>query len=154
MEHILIIEDEAVIRKALAKLLKRAGYKVSEAGSVAESEKQYSLDTFHLIIADLRLPGGLGTEVIEKCAGTPVLIMTSYASIGSAVDAMKAGAADYISKPFNHDEILVVIDRLIRQNLLFRQNQALRRDIQREYPTGGIIGSSPAYSRYSPLSIR
>jgi len=143
MEHILIIEDEAVIRKALAKLLKRAGYKVSEAGSVAESEKQYSLDTFHLIIADLRLPGGLGTEVIEKCAGTPVLIMTSYASIGSAVDAMKAGAADYISKPFNHDEILVVIDRLIRQNLLFRQNQALRRDIQREYPTGGIIGSSP-----------
>ncbi len=57
---------------------------------------------------------------------------------------MKAGAADYISKPFNHDEILVVIDRLIRQNLLFRQNQALRRDIQREYPASGMVGSSQA----------
>jgi len=144
MEHILIIEDEAVIRKALAKLLKRSGYSVSEAGSVLESEQQFSLDSFDLIIADLRLPGGLGTEVIEKCAGTPVLIMTSYASISSAVDAMKAGAADYISKPFNHDEILVVIDRLIRQNLLFRQNQALRRDIQREYPASGMVGSSQA----------
>ena len=154
MEHILIIEDEAVIRKALAKLLKRAGYKVSEAGSVAESEKQYSLDTFHLIIADLRLPGGLGTEVIEKCAGTPVLIMTSYASIGSAVDAMKAGAADYISKPFNHDEILVVIDRLIRQNLLFRQTR--RCDVIFSASTRPAASSvhPTAYSRYSPSSIR
>ena len=143
MERILIIEDEAVIRKALSKLLKRAGYEVAEASSVAESEKQHSLDSFHLIIADLRLPGGLGTEVIDRCGGTPVLIMTSYASISSAVDSMKAGAADYIAKPFNHDEILVVTDRLIRQNLLFRQNRALRKDLEREYPVSGMIGNSP-----------
>ena len=77
MERILIIEDEVVIRRALAKLLKREGYDISEASSVSESEALFSLDAFGLIIADLRLPGGLGTEVIEKCAGTPVLIMTS-----------------------------------------------------------------------------
>jgi len=144
MERILIIEDEAVIRQALAKLLKRHGYDVSQAASVAESESLFSLDTFHLVIADLRLPGGLGTEVIEKCHPTPVLIMTSYASISSAVDAMKAGAADYVAKPFNHDEILVVIDRLIRQDLLFRQNAALRKDLQRAYPVWGMVGQSDA----------
>ena len=144
MERILIIEDEVVIRRALAKLLKREGYDISEASSVSESEALFSLDAFGLIIADLRLPGGLGTEVIEKCAGTPVLIMTSYASINSAVESMKAGAADYIAKPFNHDEMLIVVDRLIRQNLLFRQNQAMRKDIHREYPVWGMVGKSPA----------
>ncbi|MBP81682.1 MAG: response regulator [Acidiferrobacteraceae bacterium] len=144
MDRILIIEDEVVIRRALAKLLKREGYEVAEASSVTESETQFSLDAFSLIIADLRLPGGLGTEVIEKCAGTPVLIMTSYASINSAVESMKAGAADYIAKPFNHDEMLIVTDRLIRQNLLFRQNQALRKDIERAYPVWGMVGQSPA----------
>ncbi len=144
MERILIIEDEVVIRRALAKLLKREGYDISEASSVTQSEELFSLDAFGLIIADLRLPGGLGTKVIEKCAGTPVLIMTSYASINSAVESMKAGAADYIAKPFNHDEMLIVVDRLIRQNLLFRQNQAMRKDIHREYPVWGMVGKSPA----------
>ena len=129
MERILIIEDEIVIRRALSKLLTRKGYEVFEAGSVAEGEENHSLDSFHLIIADLRLPGGLGTDVIGQCGATPVLIMTSYASISSAVDAMKAGAADYIAKPFNHDEILIVADRLIRQNIIFRQNLILKREI-------------------------
>lgn len=144
MKRILIIEDEVVIRRALAKLLKREGYDISEASSVTQSEELFSLDAFGLIIADLRLPGGLGTEVINKCAGTPVLIMTSYASINSAVESMKAGAADYIAKPFNHDEMLIVVDRLIRQQLLFRQNQAMRKDIHREYPVWGMVGKSPA----------
>ena len=144
MDRILIIEDEAVIRQALAKLLTRHGYDVSQAASVAESESLFRVDNFQLVIADLRLPGGLGTEIIEKCHPTPVLIMTSYASISSAVDAMKAGAADYIAKPFNHDEILVVIDKLIRQDLLFRQNAALRKDLQRTYPVWGMVGQSAA----------
>ncbi len=67
MERILIIEDEIVIRRALSKLLKREGYEVFEVGSVAEGEENHNLDSFHLIIADLRLPGGFGTleEVLE-----------------------------------------------------------------------------------------
>lgn len=144
MERILIIEDEIVIRRALSKLLRRKGYEVFEAGSVAEGEKNHSLDSFHLIIADLRLPGGLGTDVIDQCGATPVLIMTSYASISSAVDSMKAGAADYIAKPFNHDEILIVADRLIRQNVIFRQNLILKREINQTYPVAGMVGDSDA----------
>jgi len=144
MERILIIEDEIVIRRALSKLLQRKGYEVFEAGSVAEGEEHHSLDSFHLIIADLRLPGGLGTDVIDQCGATPVLIMTSYASISSAVDSMKAGAADYIAKPFNHDEILIVADRLIRQNVIFRQNLILKREINQTYPVAGMVGDSDA----------
>jgi len=144
MERILIIEDEIVIRRALSKLLQRKGYEVFEAGSVAEGEEHHSLDSFHLIIADLRLPGGLGTDVIDQCGATPVLIMTSYASIRSAVDSMKAGAADYIAKPFNHDEILIVADRLIRQNVIFRQNLILKREINQTYPVAGMVGDSDA----------
>ncbi len=144
MERILIIEDEIVIRRALSKLLRRKGYEVFEAGSVAEGEENHSLDSFHLIIADLRLPGGLGTDVINQCGATPVLIMTSYASISSAVDSMKAGAADYIAKPFNHDEILIVADRLIRQNVIFRQNLILKREINQTYPVAGMVGDSDA----------
>ena len=144
MERVLIIEDEIVIRRALSKLLQRKGYEVFEAGSVAEGEEHHSLDSFHLIIADLRLPGGLGTDVIDQCGATPVLIMTSYASISSAVDSMKAGAADYIAKPFNHDEILIVADRLIRQNVIFRQNLILKREINQTYPVAGMVGDSDA----------
>ncbi|MCH1477464.1 MAG: sigma-54 dependent transcriptional regulator, partial [Arenicellales bacterium] len=139
-----IIEDEIVIRRALSKLLRRKGYEVFEAGSVAEGKENHSLDSFHLIIADLRLPGGLGTDVIDQCGATPVLIMTSYASISSAVDSMKAGAADYIAKPFNHDEILIVADRLIRQNVIFRQNLILKREINQTYPVAGMVGDSDA----------
>ena len=144
MERILVIEDEVVIRRALSKLLQRKGYAVFEAGSVAEGEVNHSLDSFHLIIADLRLPGGLGTEVIGRSGETPVLIMTSYASISSAVDSMKAGAADYIAKPFNHDEILIVTERLIRQNVIFRQNRILKREIKQTYPVSGMVGDSNA----------
>ena len=68
MERILIIEDEAVIRRALSRLLRRQGYGTAEASSITESESLYSLDAFHLTIADLRLPGGLGTEVNKKNA--------------------------------------------------------------------------------------
>ena len=64
------------------------------------------LPTFDLIVSDLRLPGAPGTELIKLGQGTPVLIMTSYASLRSAVDSMKMGAVDYIAKPFDHDEML------------------------------------------------
>ncbi|MDH3673375.1 MAG: response regulator, partial [Gammaproteobacteria bacterium] len=78
MSHILIVEDEAVIRQAVQRLLERNGYDVSGAGSVEEAESKHDLTNFDLIMADLRLPGADGTEVIKRADGVPVLIMTSY----------------------------------------------------------------------------
>ena len=114
MPRILIVEDEAIIRSALKRLLERHDYTVSEAGSV-EDASQLALNEFDLIISDLRLPGEPGTTLISAAAPAPVLIMTSYASMRSAVDALKQGAVDYIAKPFDHTELLETIERILHQ---------------------------------------
>lgn len=103
--QILIVEDEDVIRASLRRLLERQGYEVTDVGSVQEARQQ-SLQHFSMIISDLRLPGEPGTEMIRLAAGVPVLIMTSYASLNSAVSTMKKGAVDYIAKPFDHGEMV------------------------------------------------
>lgn len=116
MSHILIVEDETIIRSALRRLLERNQYEVSEAGSVQEAQERYSIPGFDLIVSDLRLPGAPGTELIKLAEGTPVLIMTSYASLRSAVDSMKMGAVDYIAKPFDHDEMLQTVARILQDH--------------------------------------
>ncbi|AKA22449.1 sigma-54-dependent transcriptional regulator [Pseudomonas chlororaphis] len=122
MPHILIVEDETIIRSALRRLLERNQYQVSEAGSVQEAQERFSIPTFDLIVSDLRLPGAPGTELIKLGQGTPVLIMTSYASLRSAVDSMKMGAVDYIAKPFDHDEMLQAVARILRDRQTAQSN--------------------------------
>ena len=115
MSKILIVEDEVIIRTALRKLLIRNKYDVKEASSVKEAGK-YNLDSFDLIISDLRLPGAPGTDLIQAAGDVPVLIMTSYASLRSAVDSMRMGAVDYIAKPFDHDEMLAAVKRVLSKS--------------------------------------
>ena len=112
MPRILIVEDEEIIRSAVRKMLTHAGYDVTDAGSVEEAE-EHDLGSFDLIISDLRLPGAPGTEMIRRAPATPVLIMTSYASLRSAVDSMKLGAVEYIAKPFDHDEMLASVAAIL-----------------------------------------
>ena len=113
MKKILVVEDETVIRTALRRLLERNDYHISEAGSVQEAETQHSLGDFDLVISDLRLPGAPGTDLIKKAGDVPVLIMTSYASLRSAVDSMRMGAVDYIAKPFDHGDMVNAVERII-----------------------------------------
>ncbi|MFG1496773.1 sigma-54 dependent transcriptional regulator [Saccharospirillum sp. HFRX-1] len=114
MSDILVVEDESIIRSALKRLLERHQYRVTEAESVTEAS-QHDLNRFNLIITDLRLPGAPGTDLIEMAKSVPVLIMTSYASMRSAVDAMKMGAVDYIAKPFDHEEMVRTVSRIINE---------------------------------------
>ncbi len=144
MNQILIIEDEEVIRGALQRLLRRRGYQASSAGSVEEAEQAWDLSGFDLIIADVRLPGVPGTDAIRRAAGVPVLIMTSYASVRSAVDAMKLGAVDYIAKPFDHDELVLQIQRIFKQRSRERRAQALKSDVDRSWPVTGMVGRCAA----------
>ncbi|MGB0467377.1 MAG: sigma-54-dependent transcriptional regulator [Pontibacterium sp.] len=116
MSQILIVEDETIIRSALRKLLEKNNFSVNDAESVDEASRKYDLNTFDLIISDLRLPGAPGTDLINRAGAVPVLIMTSYASMRSAVDAMKLGAVDYIAKPFDHDEMLSTIGNILSQH--------------------------------------
>lgn len=151
MPHILIVEDETIIRSALRRLLERNQYQVSEAGSVQEAQERYSISTFDLVVSDLRLPGAPGTELIKLAEGTPVLIMTSYASLRSAVDSMKMGAVDYIAKPFDHDEMLQAVARILRDHQQSRQSPTTPPPSKTANKAGaaaegdiGIIGSCAA----------
>jgi DNA-binding NtrC family response regulator len=142
MNKILIVEDEAIIRTALRKLLVRSRYDVSEAGSVKEAISKHNLDDFDLVISDLRLPGAPGTDLIKLAGDTPVLIMTSYASLRSAVDSMRMGAIDYIAKPFDHDEMLTAIKRvIIKREKAAATQKALVGENQTQIE--GMIGTSP-----------
>ncbi len=143
MSHILIVEDEPVIRGALRKLLERHDHSVAEAESVEQANDQ-GLTQYDLIISDLRLPGEPGTALIEVARPVPVLIMTSYASLRSAVDAMREGAVDYIPKPFDHDEMLMAVERVLKEGRINRGNQVLRRDLERTYPVHSMIGECDA----------
>ncbi|WP_017431303.1 sigma-54-dependent transcriptional regulator [Vreelandella jeotgali] len=117
MHKILIVEDEAIIRSALKRLLERHDYDVSEADS-AEDAERLDPQGYDLVIADLRLPGAEGTTLIERAAPVPVLIMTSYASMRSAIDSLKQGAVDYIAKPFDHAELVETVSRILHQQAM------------------------------------
>jgi DNA-binding NtrC family response regulator len=144
MTKILIIEDEPVIRGALRRLLERHGYRVCEAGSVEEAVNEQALEDLDLIIADLRLPGEPGTAILNRAPGVPVLVMTSYASVRSAVESMKLGAVDYIAKPFDHEELVLLVERTLKQQRSERQKTALKSEVDRTYPVEGMIGRCPA----------
>ena len=138
MSNILVVEDEPIIQDSLVRLLQRQGHDVTGVASVAEAEEN-SINMYDLIISDLRLPGEPGTELITRAAPIPVLIMTSYSTVSSAVEAMKQGAVDYISKPFNHDEMILTVKRILEKTSVERQNTILKKEIARNYPIDGMI---------------
>lgn len=146
MIRIAIIEDEDIIRATLKRLLERHDFEVEEAASIAQA-KALKLSQFHLVISDLRLPDGVGTDLISLAGGTPVLIMTSYASMRSAVDAMKLGAAEYIAKPFDHKEMIATAQRLISENPRPVTAAEPEEQSSPERLTSKIIGSSQAMQR-------
>ena len=113
LSKILVVEDEEIIRTSLVKLLERHNYAVNDAVSVKAALSRYNIKEFNLIISDLRLPGNPGSELINLAGAVPVIIMTSYASLRSAVDIMRQGAADYISKPFDHEELIQSVKRAL-----------------------------------------
>jgi DNA-binding NtrC family response regulator len=138
MSNILVVEDEPIIQESLVRLLKRQGHDATGVASVAEAEEN-SINMYDLIISDLRLPGEPGTGLITRAAPIPVLIMTSYSTVQSAVEAMKQGAVDYISKPFNHDEMILTVKRILEKTRCEQQNTLLKEEVARYYPIDGMI---------------
>lgn len=143
MSRILVVEDEVVIRSELRRLLSRNGHVVAEAGSVEEAMEQ-GLANFDLVITDLRLPKETGTALIEPARDVPVLIMTSFASVKSAVEAMKLGARDYVSKPFDPDEMLMVVDRITHEERTARRSRALQLDVDQQWTVKGMVAKCEA----------
>ena len=143
MSRLLLVEDEPIIRKAIQKLLERHQFEVTAVGNVEEANR-VNVATYDLILADLRLPGAEGTDLIALAKPVPVVIMTSHASVRSAVESMKLGAIDYISKPFDHDELLLVINRALKHNRLHAQNIAMKQDLLRVFPHDELTTANTA----------
>lgn len=142
MSRILLVEDEDVIRTELGRLLARHQHDVTLAATLAEARREFAASRFELVISDLRLPDGAGTELIAETGSIPVLIMTSYATVPSAVEAMKLGAVDYISKPFAHKDLVAAVERILEQHRAVAEAQSSKPEVIAAV-FAGIVGQSP-----------
>jgi DNA-binding NtrC family response regulator len=110
-----LVEDERVIRGEIKRILTRGGHTVVDVGSVPEAEAERP-ESFDLVITDVRLTGETGDVLIERVGKVPVIVMTAYGSVSAAVDAMKRGAADYLSKPFEPEALSEAVERVLRHH--------------------------------------
>ncbi len=145
--NILIVDDEKDICMALNILLSKEGYAVKEAYNGEEAVERIKQENFDVVMTDIKMGKMDGFEVLKEAQKispeTSVIMMTAFASVGSAVEAMRAGAADYITKPFINDEIRLTIRRLLQSRDLQMENQILRQELsQRRVAFANIIGSS------------
>ncbi|MBI2423023.1 MAG: sigma-54-dependent Fis family transcriptional regulator [Candidatus Hydrogenedentes bacterium] len=152
---ILTVDDEKIIRWTLRSRLEEDGYEVVEAESCAAARAAMAVRAFDLALIDMRLPDGTGMELLAHLQAispdTPVIIVTAYSSVESAVGAIRAGAADYVTKPFNLDELSITVRRTLEMNQI-RQN--LRLDLQQkqaQFGLGNIVGESRAIQAVKSL---
>ncbi len=145
---ILIVEDEETLRESLRRVFTREGYYVEATATAEDGLKLLEENSFDVIIADIILPGIDGTEMLERVKNNNpeqvFILMTAYASVDTAVRALRAGAYDYIMKPIIHEEIKQVVRNALRQKDLLRHKRVLQREITRTYDLSHIIGESPA----------
>jgi len=147
---ILLVEDEENVRASIAELLELSGIKVTAVETGEAALEVVAKKRFDLVLTDLRLPGIDGIEVIRKvrtaAPHTPCIIITGYASVETAVEAMRAGAFSYLKKPFVKDEMLVTLDKAFEVSSLNDENTRLKEEI-RENCTAAILGDSPAIEK-------
>jgi DNA-binding NtrC family response regulator len=144
---LLIVDDEPSARLTLSMLLKRAGYRVDEAGGVEEAVRKLGEEPYDVVVTDLRMEGDGGIEILKaakKVSPNPeVIVLTAYGSISSAVEAMKLGAFDYLTKPFEPDEMLLTIQNALDRRTLLKEVRYLRDQIRERYSFDAIVVKSP-----------
>jgi len=151
MAVILVVDDERDIRRALDIVLSDEGYAVDAAANGLEAIQKLQNHEYDLVLTDLKMEGADGFEVLKKSReineSIPVIIMTAFGSVDSAVEAMKLGAMDYIVKPFMHDDIKMTIQRALEHGKLALENITLKRQISQRFASDEIIGQSEAIAR-------
>ena len=151
MEKILVVDDEQSLREVLSIMLKRAGYAVTAVSDGEEAIEQLQKEIFDLVITDLRMPKVDGMEVLRavKSASpeTVVLIITAFATADSAVEAMKQGAYDYLTKPFQVDEVQLIIRNALEKRRLTTENILLKREMASQSSFAQLVGQSEAMQK-------
>lgn len=143
---ILIIDDEPLMRLSMLDALKAEGYQVQEASNGEEGIKRITTGPYDLVITDLRMPGSDGLEVVRMCKETSpeteIIVITAHGSVDTAVQAMKLGAHDYVTKPFSMDELLLIVDRATKVQALRQENTALRQELEGKFNFDGMVGKN------------
>jgi DNA-binding NtrC family response regulator len=150
-KHLLLVDDEVPLREAVAEQLTDRGYHVEQAGSGEQAIARLSEFAFDIIITDLRLPGVEGSAVIEaaleRYPDIVAIVVTGYGTVKDAVEAIKRGAWDFVSKPFQIDQLLHVLDSALEQRRLKSENAYLRAQLDARYRFEGLVGKSPSMKR-------
>jgi len=145
---ILVVDDDAAMREMLVSLLEEAGFRACPSAGAPEALEQLREAEADAVLSDIRMPGMGGIELVgaihEIRPSIPVILMTAFGTIDSAVSAMQAGAFDYITKPFKKDEVLLALERALEHTALEEENQRLRRAVDETTALGDLIGASPA----------
>jgi DNA-binding NtrC family response regulator len=153
--RILVIDDETEIRESLDALLSLEGYSVEMAQNATEGLKRLENASYDLVLLDLMMPDRSGMEVLkevrERDSETPIFMITAYGSVEVAVDALKSGANDYFSKPWDNEKLLIEIERMIASTRLERENTQLKRALKERYSFPNIIGKSERMLRILDL---
>ena len=146
LQTILIVDDEPLMRMSMVDALSAVGYEVQTASTGDEGLAKVKTTSFDVVITDLRLPGADGLQIVQACKQqsptTEVLVITAHGSVDTAVQAMKSGAYDYITKPFSMDELLLIVDRAASVIALREENVKLRRELEGAFSFEGIVGKN------------
>ena len=147
MQRILVIDDDETVRDVLQSFLSSKGFEVTLATEGQSGIDLIKSNTFDIILTDLVMPGIGGIEILKEISSsninTPVLVITAFGTVQTAVEAMKLGAFEYVTKPFNLDEIMIVINKALNVSKLQKENVMLKMQLMKKYKFEGIVGDSP-----------
>lgn len=153
--HILVVEDEINIRGALVTMLEKKGYQVRGVATAEEGLEQLEAAPAELVITDLRMPGIGGMEFLRRLKGTwpdtEVVVMTAYGSIDTAVEAMRCGAYDYLTKPIDRERFPIVVDKALERHALTTENKQLRDRLETRTHFDQMVGESEPMQRVYSL---
>ncbi|MDE1162917.1 MAG: sigma-54 dependent transcriptional regulator [Acidobacteriaceae bacterium] len=148
---VLVVDDDAPVRHACAEIARSMGFLVTEACDVDEAREKLASGQTDLLLLDLRLPGGGGLALLETVRsthpGTTVVVMTAFATVKSAVEAMRIGASDYLTKPFTLDELSAVLEAAAQRRSFDHESRALREQLRTGKGMGSLVGRSPAMEK-------
>jgi DNA-binding NtrC family response regulator len=149
--YVLVVEDSEIFRQTIVEILTQEGFTVEEASSGEQALEKLRQTVYDVLVTDLVLPGKSGLEVlretIDRFPDIVSIIMTGYATVETAVEAMKIGAYDYLVKPFKVIQLSMMIRKRLEEKRLRFENQDLRNQLTQKYAFDNIIGSGPAMKR-------